>query len=98
MDSNAPEAPSTQPETPFHDLDHYLAIPRVGGLALSTDGSRLVTTVSTLNAKGDLYFTSARPDPDSPEADPVSALWLLPADGGEARVVHSRAGGVGGVM
>ena len=135
MDSNASETPSTQPETPFHDLDHYLAIPRVGGLALSTDGSRLVTTVSTLNAKGteyvtalweldpagkkharritrsakgetgavfaangDLYFTSARPDPDSPEADPVSALWLLPADGGEARVVHSRAGGIGSVM
>ncbi|MBB6405885.1 dipeptidyl aminopeptidase/acylaminoacyl peptidase [Arthrobacter sp. AZCC_0090] len=123
------------PKLLFHDLDHYLAIPRVGGLALSPDGSRLVTTVSTLNAKGteyvtalweldpvgkkharritrsakgetgavfaangDLYFTSARPDPDSPEADPVSALWLLPADGGEARVVHSRAGGVGGVM
>jgi dipeptidyl aminopeptidase/acylaminoacyl peptidase len=135
MDSNASETPSTQPETPFHDLDHYLAIPRVGGLALSADGGRLVTTVSTLNARGteyvtalweldpagkkharritrsakgetgavfaangDLYFTSARPDPDSPEADPVSALWLLPADGGEARVVHSRAGGIGGVM
>src|SRR6476661_5876993 len=123
------------PETPFHDLDHYLAVPRVSGLALSPDGTRLVTTVATLSAKGteyctalwevdpsgarqarritrsakgetgavfaasgDLYFTSARPDPDSPDADPVSALWLLPADGGEARVVHSRAGGVGGVM
>ena len=135
MESNPSETPDTQPETPFHDLDHYVAIPRVGGLALSTDGSRLVTTVSTLNAKGteyvtalweldpagkkharritrsakgetgavfapngDLYFTSARPDPDSPDTDPVSALWMLPADGGEARVVHSRAGGVGGVM
>ena len=96
---------SEQPETPFHDLDHYLAIPRVSGLALSPDGGRLVTTVSTLNGKGteyctalweldpagekharritrsakgeagaafaangDLYFTSARPDPESPEA------------------------------
>ncbi|GAA4050840.1 S9 family peptidase [Arthrobacter methylotrophus] len=135
MDSIASETPSEQPETPFHDLDHYLAIPRVSGLALSPDGNRLVTTVSTLNAKGteyvtalweldpagrkharritrsakgetgavfaangDLYFTSARPDPDSPETEPVSALWLLPADGGEARVVHSRSGGVGGVM
>ncbi len=29
-------------------------------------------------ANGDLYFTSARPDPESPEADPVNALWLLP--------------------
>ncbi|MFW0774263.1 prolyl oligopeptidase family serine peptidase [Paenarthrobacter nitroguajacolicus] len=124
-----------QPETPFHDMDHYLAIPRVGGLSLSPDGKRLVTTVTTLNGKGtefatalweldpsgqkharritrsskgeagavfaangDLYFTSARPDPDSPDADPVSALWLLPADGGEARVVHSRAGGIDSVM
>ena len=124
-----------QPETPFHELDHYLAIPRVGGLTLSPDGKRLVTTVTTLNAKGtefatalweldpsgrnrarritrsskgeagavfaangDLYFTSARPDPESPDADPVNALWLLPADGGEARVVHSRAGGIASVM
>ena len=124
-----------QPETPFHDIDHYLAIPRVGGLTLSPDGKRLVTTVTTLNAQGtefatalweldpsgrnharritrsskgeagavfaangDLYFTSARPDPESPDADPVNALWLLPADGGEARVVHSRAGGIASVM
>jgi dipeptidyl aminopeptidase/acylaminoacyl peptidase len=124
-----------QPETPFHDLDHYLAIPRVSGLALSPDGDRLVTTVATLNAKGteyctalweldpagkqqarritrsakgeagavfaangDLYFTSARPDPDCPDDDPISALWMLPAAGGEARVVHSRAGGVSAVL
>ncbi|MEV7607674.1 S9 family peptidase [Paenarthrobacter sp. NPDC089322] len=135
MDSTDSPTPSTQPETPFHDLDHYLAIPRVSGLALSPDGNRLVTTVSTLNSKGtefatalweldpagrnharritrsskgeagaafaangDLYFTSARPDPDSPDADPVNALWLLPADGGEARVVHSRAGGINAVL
>ncbi|XAS67632.1 alpha/beta fold hydrolase [Micrococcaceae bacterium Sec5.7] len=129
------ETLNEQPLTPFHDMDHYLAIPRVSGLALSPDGQRLVTTVSTLNGKGtefatalweldpsgakharritrsakgaagavfaangDVYFTSARPDPDSPDGEPVNALWLLPADGGEARVVLSRAGGVGGVM
>jgi dipeptidyl aminopeptidase/acylaminoacyl peptidase len=126
---------SEQPATPFHDVDHYLAIPRVSGLALSPDGKRLVTTVSTLNGKGteyvtalweldpagenharritrsakgeagaafasngDLYFTSARPDPESPDSDPVNALWQLPADGGEARVVLSRAGGISQVM
>ncbi|GAA2126646.1 S9 family peptidase [Arthrobacter humicola] len=126
---------SEQPETPFHDLDHYLAIPRVSGLALSPDGGRLVTTVATLNAKGteycaalwevdpngsrqarritrsakgeagavfaangDLYFTSARPDPESPEADPVNALWMLPSGGGEARVAFSRAGGISSVL
>ena len=125
------ETLSEQPETPFHDLDHYLAIPRVSGLALSPDGGRLVTTVATLNAKGteyctalwevdpsgaqqarritrsakgeagavfaangDLYFTSARPDPESPDADPVNALWVLPAGGGEARVALSRFGGI----
>ena len=129
------ETLSEQPETPFHDLDHYLAIPRVSGLALSPDGARLVTTVATLSAKGteyctalwevdpngvnqarritrsakgeagavfagngDLYFTSARPDPESPDADPVSALWMLPSSGGEARVALSRAGGISGVL
>lgn len=49
-------------------------------------------------ATGDLYFTSARPDPDSPDDDPVSALWQLPADGGEARVVLSRTGGISHVI
>ncbi|GAB3269090.1 S9 family peptidase [Sinomonas notoginsengisoli] len=123
--------PAPRPETPFHDLDHYVAIPRLSGLALSPDGTRLVTTVATLNGKGteygtalweidpagrtparritrsakgeagaafaangDLYFTSARPDPEKPDEDPVNALWLLPRAGGEARVVLSRAGGV----
>lgn len=138
MTSHASETLSEPPETPFHDLDHYLAIPRVSGLALSPDGRRLVTTVSTLNGKGaeyitalweldpagqnqakritrsakgesgavfapngDLYFTSARPDPenmDTSNEDPISALWLLPSDGGESRVALSRTGGVGGVM
>ncbi|MFK0009119.1 alpha/beta fold hydrolase [Paenarthrobacter sp. NPDC090520] len=133
MDSTGSHTP--QPETPFHDLDHYLAIPRVSGLTLSPDGTRLVTTVSTLNSKGtefmtalweldptgreqarritrsakgesgavfaadgNLYFTSAWPDPEKPDEDPVSALWVLPANGGEARIAHSRAGGVGSVL
>ena len=44
---------------------------------------------------GSLLFTSARPDPASDDdEDEVSLLWLLPADGGEARVVATRAGGV----
>ncbi|MDP9889397.1 hypothetical protein J2X98_003007 [Pseudarthrobacter enclensis] len=104
MANQNPAIPDEQPLTPFHDLDHYLSIPRVSGLALSPDGSRLVTTVATLNGKGtefatalweldpagqkrarritrsakgeagaafaangDVYFTSARPDPDSPD-------------------------------
>ena len=46
--------------TPFHDLDRYVAIPRTGGLVMSPDGRRLVTSVSTLDAKRTAY---------------VSALW-----------------------
>jgi dipeptidyl aminopeptidase/acylaminoacyl peptidase len=126
----------TSPRTPFHDLDAYLALPRVGGLTLSPDGTRLITTVSTLNpertgyvtalwevdptgrrparrltrsAKGEggaaflpdgsLLFASARPDPDAAaEEEAVPALWLLPADGGEARVLATRPGGVSGVV
>ncbi|SKC76542.1 S9 family peptidase [Krasilnikoviella flava] len=123
--------------TPFHDLDRYLELPRVGGLALSPDGMRLVTTVQTLDAKrtgwttavwevdptgvaparrltrsrkgessavfaasGDVLFTSARPDPDADKdaEEPRTALWLLPADGGEARVVATAPGGIGGVV
>lgn len=123
--------------TPFHDLDDYVAIPRMSGLVLSPDGTRLVTAVATLDSKktkyvtalwevdpagerparrltrsakgeasaaftpaGDLLFTSARPDPDATDADdePRPALWLLPADGAEARVVATRTAGVGGVQ
>ena len=104
---------------------------------LSPDGSRLVTSVATLDAKatkfvtalwevdptgekparrltrsakgeasaaftqgGDLLFTSARPDPDGKADDdePVPALWLMPRDGAEARVVADRAAGLGGVQ
>ncbi len=123
--------------TPFEDLDAYVALPRVSTLALSADGSRLVTAVATLDPKatkhvsalwevdpagerpakrltrsakgetgaaflpdGSLLFTSARPNPDTAESDDdaPAALWLLPADGGEARVMAARPGGVNGVV
>lgn len=45
---------------------------------------------------GGLLFLSARPDPDVRAGDTgaSTALWLLPADGGEARVVATRPGGI----
>ncbi|WP_206662338.1 S9 family peptidase [Propioniciclava sinopodophylli] len=123
-----------RPETPFHDLQHFIAYPRVNGLALSPDGRRLATIVATLDAKktryanavweldpageaparritrsakgesgaaydaaGNLYFISARPDPDADGDDPVAALWMVPAAGGEARLVVSRPGGISSV-
>ncbi|MGH9039480.1 MAG: TolB family protein, partial [Acidimicrobiia bacterium] len=119
------------------DLDTFLALPRVAGLALSPDGNRLVTSVATVapdgqrfvtalwlldpggedapvrltrSAKGEsaaaflpdgsLLFTSGRPDPDAkPEGkdEERGRLWLLPAAGGEARLVADPPAGVDGL-
>jgi dipeptidyl aminopeptidase/acylaminoacyl peptidase len=48
--------------TAFDNLDDYLALPRVSGLAVSADGTRLVTTVTALNDK---------------RSEHVSAVWEL---------------------
>jgi dipeptidyl aminopeptidase/acylaminoacyl peptidase len=45
-------------ETPFDNLDDYVALPRVAGLAVSPDGTRVVTTVTELNDKGTEYVSS----------------------------------------
>jgi dipeptidyl aminopeptidase/acylaminoacyl peptidase len=110
-------------------------MPRIGGLAVSPDGKRLVTTVQqaspdgkrfigslweldpagdrpprrlTRSTKGEgfagfardgsILFTSGRPDNEERPTDEAgggdedrSRLWLLPVDGGEARVVASPA-------
>lgn len=65
--------------TPFHDLDTYLALPRVSGLAVSTDGSRVVTAVTQLNDKRTEF---------------LSALWELDPAGGESprRITHGVTG------
>ena len=55
--------------TAFDNLDDYLALPRVSGLAVSADGSRLVTTVAELNEKRTEY---------------VSAIWEVDPTGEKA--------------
>lgn len=42
--------------TPFEDLDDYIALPRVSGLAVSPDGTRVVTTIAELNDKRTEYL------------------------------------------
>ncbi|MGY1814817.1 S9 family peptidase [Blastococcus sp. SYSU D00820] len=129
-----PSSPATT--SSFADLAAYVALPRVAGLALSADGTRLAIGVQTLDPDGtkwvsalwevdpegrrparrltrsapgesapvfapdgSLLFTSARPDPaaGSDAGEPKAALWSLPPDGGEARVVVAHPGGIGGV-
>ena len=53
-------------DTAFHDLDSYLAMPRVESLAMSADGGRLVAVVSGLDAASTAY---------------VSALWEIDPTG-----------------
>ena len=45
---------------------------------------------------GSLLFTSARPDPDAndPPDKPAAALWQLPVDGGEARLLLAPPSGI----
>ncbi|MEE6294749.1 S9 family peptidase [Georgenia wangjunii] len=75
--------------TPFHDLDDYVALPRLGGLALSPDGDRLVTGVSTLDADRTAYVTALW------EVDPAGeqpAVRLTRGARGEAQPAFTAAG------
>src|SRR5215475_5296628 len=54
--------PTTPVPTPFDDLDEFLALPRPSGLAVSPDGSRIVTLIAELNDKRTEF---------------VSAIWEL---------------------
>nr|WP_231494972.1 alpha/beta fold hydrolase [Cellulomonas sp. KRMCY2] len=58
-------------------------------------------TGAAFTPDGDLLFTSSRPNADATDdaekALDKPALWVLPAGGGEARIVATRPGGVTGV-
>ena len=47
--SPAADEPTGAPASPFADLAAFVALPRLGNLALSPDGSRLAVAVQTLN-------------------------------------------------
>ncbi|MGI8691868.1 MAG: S9 family peptidase [Geodermatophilaceae bacterium] len=65
--TDARRDPSGDPAgDPFGDLARFTAMPRLAGLALSVDGSRLVTSVAELNADKTKW---------------VTALWSVDPDG-----------------
>lgn len=66
-------------DTNFGDLEKYIALPRLSGLALAPDGSRLVTSVATKSADGKRY---------------VNALWEIDPAGTRAahRLTRSAPG------
>ncbi|WP_055588955.1 S9 family peptidase [Peterkaempfera griseoplana] len=67
--------------TPFHDVAAFTALPRVSSLALSPDGTRLVTAVQQLSADGTRYIGALW------EADPAGqrpARRLTRSDRGES--------------
>ena len=68
-----------RPAEPFHDLDGYVALPRLAGLALSPDGARLVTSVASLNPERTKW---------------VSSLWEIDPTGRRqpSRLTRSAAG------
>ena len=53
--------------TPFSDLDQYVALPRVDGIAISPDGTRVALTVSAL-------------DPDAHRVPPIGLAGARDAD------------------
>ena len=69
--------------TSFHDLSEYVAIPRVTGLRLSSDGSWLAAAVQTLGGEPKKYLTSIwRIDPHAQDTRPVRLTRGAEGEGG----------------
>jgi dipeptidyl aminopeptidase/acylaminoacyl peptidase len=71
--------------TPFSSLEDFVALPRLSGLVLNREGTRLVTSVATLNPKKTAYQT---------------ALWEVDPAGGQParRLTRSSEGESGAVF
>ncbi|MGN8050547.1 alpha/beta fold hydrolase [Curtobacterium sp. 22159] len=72
--------------TPFSDLDQYTALPRVDGIAVSPDGSRVALTVSVLDEDGTGYRRAvwAVPGDAATESVPVRLTRSAKGEGGVA--------------
>lgn len=73
----------------FQDLDSYVAMPRISGMALSPDGRRLVTTLSTLSEDATKY-TNALWEIDPAGKNPARRLTY--SEHGESSPVFTADG------
>ncbi|WIE55760.1 prolyl oligopeptidase family serine peptidase [Curtobacterium sp. MCBD17_003] len=76
--------PNDDDATPFSDLDAFVALPRVDGIALSPDGTRVALTVSTLDHDRTGYTRSIWSVPTSGEGVPVRLTRSAKGEGGVA--------------
>ena len=91
---STPDGKGTRYSTALWAVDPYGEKP-ARRLTRSSQGE----SAAAFTPSGDLLFVSARPEPDGePDEEPRPALWLQPADGGDARVVASPPGGVRGIV
>jgi dipeptidyl aminopeptidase/acylaminoacyl peptidase len=70
--------------TPFHDLQDYVAIPRVEALRLSPDGRRLVAAVQALSPDGKKYATALWEIDPAGEAAPRRLTRSVPGEANPA--------------
>ncbi|MPQ96723.1 prolyl oligopeptidase family serine peptidase [Modestobacter sp. I12A-02628] len=83
------DGPGAPASTPFHRLEDFVALPRLGQLALSPDGRRVVVSVSTL-APDRKKHVSALWEVDPEGVDPATRLTRSAA--GESAPVFTPAG------
>ena len=76
--------------TPFSDLDQYTALPRVDGIAVSPDGSRVALTVSALDPDRTGYRRSVWAVPGDDDAG--TPVRLTRSAKGEGGVAFTRSG------
>lgn len=70
--------------TAFEDLTDYVALARIDGLALSPDGTRLVTAVSTCSPDGKKYLSAIWELDPHGDALPRRLTRSAPGEGGPA--------------
>ena len=90
---STPSVPSEQSDaapSPFHRLTDFLALPRLGGLALSADGTRLAVSVATLDAEKKKWQTAVWEVDPGGEKAARRLTRSAPGESSPARTLRAR--------